>query len=442
MQAVVALPSPTSPGDLAVWRETISRRVAGVPLLVRVLATAARSGVRSVLVVHPPEVAADWLREHLRSPLLSAVSVQLVCADREFDPAVAGDWQRIAGQLDQKFLWLPWNVVTLKKTLAALVAAGESDGRGVRSSPPEASGSAPPSAGALSGALSEQAVPALIVTRTLVGDHHGGLPAYLGDPHLPRLASPDGPGIAVNSDETARAAERMLVGGAGKASDGIYSTFNRRLCRPSVRWLLRTPVSANMVSIAGIPVVALAGYWYAQGNWMASIAGSLTYFVSVLLDEIDGMLARTKFSESPFGTWLDTMSDYLGYLILWVGMSVGLWRQHHDTVWLRLGGLTLVVSVLVMVVLIKQRQRASTPNAFHDQFMERLEGDSANVISRVIRLFSFLPKKAVFSHYVIWFTVLGLLPLFVSLAAFGSVVTLAFVLYSNRFFRVPGRASS
>jgi hypothetical protein len=100
------------------------------------------------------------------------------------------------------------------------------------------------------------------------------------------------------------------------------------------------------------------------------------------------------------------------------------------------------MSVLVIGVLIKQRRRASTPNAFNDQLMERLEGDSSNVISRLIRLLSFLPKKAVFSHYVIWFTVLGLLPFFVSLAAFGSVVTLAFVLYSNRFFRAPGRASS
>lgn len=442
MQAVVALPSLASSDNLAAWRETLSRRVAGVPLLVRVLATAARSGVRSVLVVHPREVAPDWLREHLRSPLLSAVSVRLVSAGRELDPAGAGDWQGIAGELDQKFLWLPWNVVTLKKTLAALVGAGELDGRGVRSSASEASGSAPPAAGAMAGALSAPSGPAVIVTRTLVSDFQGRLPAYLGDPRLPRLASPEGPGIAVDSDKTARAAERLLVRWAGKSSDGIYSNFNRRLCRPSVRWLLRTPVTANMVSLAGIPVVALAGYWYAQGNWMASVAGALTYFGSVLLDEIDGMLARTKFSESAFGTWLDTMSDYLGYLVLWVGMSVGLWRQYHDTVWLKLGALTLVMSVLIFVVLIKQRKRASTPHAFNAQLMERLEADSANLISRVIRLFSFLPKKAVFSHYVVWFTVLGLLPLFVSLAAFGSVVTLAFVLYSNRFFRAPGRASS
>lgn len=61
------------------------------------------------------------------------------------------------------------------------------------------------------------------------------------------------------------------------------------------------------------------------------------------------------------------MSDYLGYLVLWVGMSVGLWRQHHDTVWLQLGALTLVLSVLIFVVLIQQRKRASTPHAFHAQ---------------------------------------------------------------------------
>lgn len=96
------------------------------------------------------------------------------------------------------------------------------------------------------------------------------------------------------------------------------------------------------------------------------------------------------------------------------------------------------MSVLVFMVLVAQRQRASTPNAFNAQLMERLEADSTNTVSRLIRLLAFLPRKAVMSHYVIWFTVLGLLPLFVSLTALGSVITLAFVVYSNRFF---GRAA-
>lgn len=36
---------------------------------------------------------------------------------------------------------------------------------------------------------------------------------------------------------------------------------------------------------------------------------------------------------------------------------------------------------------------------------------------------------------LVWFTVPGLLPPFVSLTAVGSVVSLAFVVYSNRFFQ-------
>lgn len=77
--------------------------------------------------------------------------------------------------------------------------------------------------------------------------------------------------------------------------------------------------------------------WYARGYWTAYVVGALLYFVSVLLDEVDGMLARTKFQESPFGCWLETATDYASHLFLWVGMSLGLSRQYGTPVWLRCG---------------------------------------------------------------------------------------------------------
>jgi hypothetical protein len=58
--------------------------------------------------------------------------------------------------------------------------------------------------------------------------------------------------------------------------------------------------------------------------------------------------------------------------------------------------------------------------------------------SRTVRQVEFLLKKGVFIHYVLLFTVLGLLPVLLRLAAFASNQTWILALYfSFRFFRRP-----
>lgn len=99
------------------------------------------------------------------------------------------------------------------------------------------------------------------------------------------------------------------------------------------------------------------------------------------------------------------------------------------------------MSVLIFAVLGRLRRVATSPDRpeqFHDRFEGSLDSDSGNAISRGIRKISFLAKKGVMAHYLVLFTVIGLLPLFAGLAAFGSVVTFGVVLYvSQRFFRAP-----
>lgn len=439
MQAVVTLPGVADVKGPTVWDDQLFRPVCGVPLLVRVLATAARSGVTSVLIVQPKDLPDFWLRRRLHSPLTSSLSIRMIGVDRPFDPADPAQWSGLAPHLEPKFLWLPWNFVTVKQRLGAIVAAGESGDRGVCILS-QGTGSAADARESRAVTSDELATPAVVVKHALLTTYDGRLDQYVRDPALERVSSLQPPGIAVRSEETRRHAERLLVRGSGKASDGLYSNFNRRLCRPAVRWLSNTPVTANVVTLAGLPLGALSGYWYAQGYWSAYVAGALLYFLSVLLDEVDGMLARTRFQESAFGCWLETVVDYASYLFLWIGMSIGLSRQYDSPVWLALGGLTLVMSVMIMMVLVRLRKLGTTPDRpeqFHNRFMAKLESDSANVVSLAIRKLAFLAKKGVMAHYVVLFTVLGLLPLFVGLAAFGSVLTLAIVLYSNRFFRAP-----
>lgn len=433
MQALIVLPTlAQSEGTLR--EKQLFRQVAGLPLLVRVLATAARSGVTSALIVRPMDLDESWLRRHLQSPLLASVSIQMIAIEDRFDPGNAAHWSLVAPHLRSQFVWLPWNYVTLKRSLAALVTAGQDGGS---SRPPAPQAASKGESDAPSGALG---APAVVVTHALLTSYQGRLDEYVRDPASPRVVAAHVPGIAVDSEKTRRRAEWLLVRGSGKAADGIHSNFNRRLCRPLVRWLANSPVTPNMVSLSGLPLLALSAYWYAQGYWGAYVVGALLYFLALLTDEMDGMLARTTFQESPFGYHVDAVVDYASYLSLFAGISIGLSRQYHSPVWIALGALTGVMSVMAFLARERLRQMATTPDKpeqLYNRFISQLESDSTNWISRAIETLVTFTKKSVMTLYVVLFTVLGLLPVVAALAAFGSVMTLAAILYTYRYFRVP-----
>jgi hypothetical protein len=65
-----------------------------------------------------------------------------------------------------------------------------------------------------------------------------------------------------------------------------------------------------------------------------------------------------------------------------------------------------------------------------------LDEDRGNWISRISRNIEFLLKKGVFIHYVVLFSVLGLLPLMMRIAAVAANLTWILALYfKRRFFR-------
>ncbi|MFQ5791407.1 MAG: CDP-alcohol phosphatidyltransferase family protein [Acidobacteriota bacterium] len=436
MQAFISLPGIEGDEAPEKWEKLLFRDVGGLPLLLRVIATARTSGVSSILLVHPRALPDTWLRGKLQSDLLSSVSIRWVAVEDAFDPGDPDHWRLVESHLEPKFLWLPWNYVTVKSVLASLVAAGED--KGARFSLPQATDAASAQGASQDG--KGLATPAVVDKDDLLKSGDGNLTEYLRRRSLELVSCSVSPGTAVSSARDVKEAEGLLIRGSGKASDGFHSKLNRWLSRPVVRWLLKTPVTPNMVTWAGLPVVALSGYWYAKGHWSAYVIGGLVYFASVLLDEVDGMLARTKFQESPFGCWLETFVDYVSYLVLWSGMSIGLYRQYGSITWPILGMLVMVSNVLTFFVLIRQRKvvvPTDHPEQYQKRFYGRLEADSASLISRMIRKVVHFAKRGVMCHFILLFSILNLVPLLFGLVVTGSALTLIISIYMNRLFRLP-----
>lgn len=67
-----------------------------------------------------------------------------------------------------------------------------------------------------------------------------------------------------------------------------------------------------------------------------------------------------------------------------------------------------------------------------------LEADSANPVSQIARHINLFVRKGVLIHYLLISALMGGLPLFLGLAAFGSNVTWILALYfTYRFLRHP-----
>jgi len=400
MQAVLAIPGCDTLRPYGGPGEALMREVAGVPLLVRVIATAARAGVDSILMIWPEDASPSILESGAAWPLIQGVRLDYAFTAAPFDPRRGSQWTTLMPRLEENFVWLPWNWVTHKRGILSLTRD------------------------------SFRPVcwrePALLERRALVSEFR----LHVSSNNVP-------PGVAIESEASVRLAERFLVRNSGKPTDGFYSNLNRRLCGPFVRWLAHTSVTPNAITLAGLVVAIVAAVWFAGGTYFNQLAGAVLFFISGLIDEMDGMIARMKFRESAFGTWFEGLVDNITYLAVFAGVTAGLYREHG--VWaLKYGGALILGSVLSIVVIAMQRKlatRKDRPHEYAGKMNQLMDADSSNLISKVARQIHIFVKKGVLVHYLLLFTVLGGLPVFLWLGAIGSNLTWIGALYfTYRFF--------
>jgi len=407
MQAVIAIPEIVAQAGEQKARDLLMQKICGVPLLIRTLVTAARSGANEILLISPETLTGEFTQECTQGALQYGVHVKAVRVS-DFDPQASSSWTRLSSELQDEFLWVPWNWVTNKQFLTRLPLVSK-------------------------------------VSVDWKRPAHVSVHEADRDVTSSALPQKSAEGVAVTSPQSASAAERFLVARSGKVLDGIHTSFNRRLCRPFVRLLSHTFITPNQVTFAGVIVSVLSAVAFAQGTYIQNLLGALVFYVAGLFDEIDGMLARVKFMESPWGTWLEGFADGLSYLLLFGGITIGL-RRHYGKAAVVMGVALLVGAILALIVTSLGRKRATTPdrpNEYLGRFYHLLEKDSSNWISRAVRQVQAFEKRGVMIHYIVLFALLGALPLLFLLATLGAHLTWILSLYFNRrFFAVKAKPNT
>ena len=398
MKAVISIPELGGLLSEPQATQMLMRPVAGVPLLLRTLVTAARAGASEILLVVPAAMSDRFQQKLAEEVSRRGIRIELLQVN-EFHPDAWSSWIILRGRLKEEFLWLPWNWTTTKNFLSQLQLVNID--------------------------TVDWSQPAYT---TLHDVYRNGISSS----HSEKSEG----GVAVISPESATAAERFLVANSGKISDGIHTSFNRRLCRPFVRLLSHTSITPNAVTFGGLAVSILSGIALARGTYLWSVVGAVLFYIAGLFDEMDGMLARVTFAESPIGTYLEGTADGLSYLLLFGGITIGL-THHYGPIAVWMGIALLVGAVLALVTTTLQRRRATAPdrpNEYLGRMYALLEKDSGNWISRVVRQVQGFQRRGIMVHYIVLFALLNALPLVFVLATLGAHLTWILTLYFNRRF--------
>jgi len=87
--------------------------------------------------------------------------------------------------------------------------------------------------------------------------------------------------------------------------------------------LKNTAITPNQVTYLSVLVGFASGYSFSQGSWICSVMGGLLLELTLILDCVDGQLARAKNMASDWGRLIDGIAGYFAYLAVVFGIIFG-----------------------------------------------------------------------------------------------------------------------
>jgi phosphatidylglycerophosphate synthase len=152
--------------------------------------------------------------------------------------------------------------------------------------------------------------------------------------------------IRVERESDLPAAERRLFKGLIKPTESWLSQkFERKVSLAITRRLLYTRITPNQISIASILLGVFSTFLFLGESRILHVLGGLFLVFSSIVDGCDGELARLRFQESRFGSWLDFLGDNVVHVSIFFCIGLGLTLRGEGTVYLVLGCVAALANV-------------------------------------------------------------------------------------------------
>jgi phosphatidylglycerophosphate synthase len=197
-----------------------------------------------------------------------------------------------------------------------------------------------------------------------------------------------------------------------------------------------------MVSLFTLGVSFAAGASYALGGYWNTLLGAVLSVWASILDGCDGEVARLKLQASDFGCWLETACDYLYYLFIFAGMTIGLARSSGNRAYWAWGVGLLFGAAATILIAWFERSRLSGkhPEQFLVVWQKNAESRSSNPLLFIGRHCEFIIRRCFLPYALLAFALLNLNWLALYMTTIGANVAWIISLNSKLSFSSKSRA--
>ena len=216
-------------------------------------------------------------------------------------------------------------------------------------------------------------------------------------------------------------AEHTLRRSVYKDTDAKIARFNRSISLPISIALMRTPLTANQLSVALVAVGLYSGWLFSIGHYWPAVLAAFLSLAASILDGCDGEIARLKYQESALGCWIETVGDYSYYIAVFVGITVGAVRMTQAEIFYWIGAAATGGTLITFALLIYLRARITNgqPNRLHAIARDRFTAEPT-LWSKIIWRVSFLATRAAMPYGIMLLALINATPAVIVIAAIGS----------------------
>lgn len=124
---------------------------------------------------------------------------------------------------------------------------------------------------------------------------------------------------------------RVRLSMANRANDGFFSVFFLRKFSKLLTWVaVKVGATPNQVTIISFAIGLYSAYSFSRGGFWNLFLGALLLQLSIIVDCVDGELARYTRKFSQLGAWLDAVTDRVKEYMVFLGLAIGADKEGRD----------------------------------------------------------------------------------------------------------------
>ncbi len=184
----------------------------------------------------------------------------------------------------------------------------------------------------------------------------------------------------VEGQEDAKEAEECLVSSLSmqkRETDSLIARyFDRNISLFFTKRFIHTRITPNQITLIGMSIGLIGAFLLSLPYYSTQLIGSFLFLCCVIIDGMDGEIARLKLKESAFGHYLDIITDNIVHIAVFIGMGFGLYKRTNNHLYLYLIGILLIgfglCALSVYQCILKKDEEELKRSPFLIRFMSLL----------------------------------------------------------------------